>query len=114
MRRSSPTVARWLSSQLGVLGHVRLHEHGADVRVQPGREQEGGHPERPVGQLPVVVGQGDGVQVDHRIEGVEFVLHVHPLPERPDVVADVEPCNTFRLDLLFCQGRRVRGTRLDA
>jgi hypothetical protein len=52
----------------------------------------------------VVVGQGDGVQVDHRVEGLEVVLHVHPLPERPHVVADVETCSTFRPELVFVKG----------
>jgi len=45
--------------------------------------------ELPNGQLAVVVGQGDGMQVDHRVQRLEVVLHLHPLPKRPDVVAEV-------------------------
>jgi len=98
--------------QLRVLGDVRLDEHGADVRVQPGREQDGRHLQGPVGQLPGVIGQGDGVQVDHRVEGLEVVLHVHPLPEGAHVVAEVGVRRTYRAELRLVNARS--GARLDA
>jgi hypothetical protein len=82
-----------------VLGHVRLDEHGADLGVEATGEQDGRDLQGAVGQLAVVVGQGDGVQVDHHVERLEVVLHLHPLAERPDVVAEVGVRRTYRADL---------------
>jgi hypothetical protein len=98
--------------QLRVLGHVGLDEQRAHLGVQAAGEQHGRHLEGPVGHLPVIVGQGDGVQVDHEVQRVEVVLHLHPLPERPDVVPEVEVRRTFRPELPVCQVRRP--TRLNA
>ena len=36
---------------------------------------------------------------DHRVEGLEVMLHVHPLPEGAHVIAEVGVCRTYRSDL---------------
>ncbi len=84
--------------QLGVLGHLGLHEHGAAGRVQPEREQLRDGDPGARGEQRRVVLDGDRVQVRDEVERVVVVLQGHPLPQRAEVVAEVE---------------RVRG-RLDA
>ena len=76
--------------ELGVLGHVALHEHGAAVRVEPGAEQLCGGDPGPAAQQRRVLRHGDRVQVDDAVERVVAVLQRHPLAQRAQVVAEME------------------------
>ena len=81
----SSSQAIWVCSD-----HVALDEQGAPLGVEPGGQQvEGGvvgaGPQ--VGRVDV---EGQGVQVDHAVEGVVGVLVGHPVAEGPQVVAEVE------------------------
>ena len=74
-----------------MLGHERLHEKRALLRVEPGRDPVGDH----------VVGVGDerrGVRVLARqrvpvgdeVEAVVLLLERHPVAERADEMAEME------------------------
>ena len=76
--------------QLGVLGHLGLHEQRAPLRVEPDREQLGGRDPGALPQHRRVVPGRDRVQVDHAVEGVVGLLHGHPVAHRAEVVAEVE------------------------
>ena len=54
-----------------------------------GEEVEGGI-ERVAAEHRRVDLDGEGVQVDHAVEGVVVVLERHPVPEGPQVVAEGE------------------------
>ena len=56
--------------QLGMRGHVALHEHGRAVRVDAGRQVQRGRPPGGLQQVPGLVRQRDRVQVHHAEEGV--------------------------------------------
>ena len=73
----------------GVLGDVALHEHRADLRVEPAREEPGGGVEGTAAQLGRVLFDRQGVQVDHAEDRVGLVLVDDPLAEGPEIVADV-------------------------
>ena len=78
-------------AELGVLGHLRLHEQRAPLRVEPERRAAGRRETRVrCAQQRRVVPGGDRVQVDHAVEGVVGVLHRHPVAHRAQVVAEVE------------------------
>src|SRR5256884_600119 len=76
--------------QLGVLGHVRLHEQDRPLRVEPGGEQPDRHVDRALRQGRGVVGLRDGVQVNHAEEAVVLMLQAHPVLHRAQIVADVQ------------------------
>ena len=76
--------------QFGVLGNLRLDEQRAPRRIEPDGEPVGGDVEgvfRQVAGVPVV--GGERVPVHDAVEGVELVLHRHPVAVRPDEVAEV-------------------------
>lgn len=77
-------------AELGVLGDVALHEQGAAVRVEAGREELGGGDAGVLAQLLRVLRDRDRVQVDDHVERVVGVLHVDPLADGAEVVAEVE------------------------
>ena len=72
-----------------MLVHVALDEDGADLGVEPGREEPRRRLERASPQQRRIVLEGEGVQVDDAEEGVVVVLVRHPLAEGAEVVADV-------------------------
>ncbi len=76
--------------QPGVLGNVALHEQGATVGVQTDGEQVQRGVQRVGAQLGRVDLGGEGVEVDHEVEGVVAVLEGNPLPEGPEVVPESE------------------------
>ena len=73
----------------GVLGHVALREHGADLRLQSAREQPRGCIKGAPSQLRRVLLDGQRVQVDHAEDRVGLVLVGDPLTKGAEVVADV-------------------------
>ena len=75
---------------LGVLGHVALDEQGAPLGVEPGGQQVEGGVVGPGPQLGRVDVEGEGVEVDHAVEGVVVVLVGRPSCGWPQVVAEVE------------------------
>ncbi len=69
---------------------MALHEDGAAGRVDTGRQVLG---RGPAGALAQQVGgdlERDGVQVHDAVERVVALLHGHPLPQRTQVVAQVQ------------------------
>ena len=76
--------------ELCVLGHVTLDEDRADVRVEPRREQADGRVEGAAAQVVGVVLACEPVEVDDAEETVRLVLVHRPLPQRPEVVADMQ------------------------
>ena len=76
--------------ETGVLGHVALHEQGAAVGIEADGQQVEGGVERVGPQVGRVDLGGEGVQVDHAVEGVVAVLEGHPVPQGPEVVPQGE------------------------
>ena len=76
--------------EFGVLGHLRLDEERAALWIEPHREPVGGDLEgaRPEVARVLVVG-GQRVPVHDAVEGVELVLHRHPVAVRPHQVPEV-------------------------
>jgi len=82
IRLASPNPVMQLKhpGQLGVLGHLGLHEQRAPVRVKAQREQLGDAAQGALAQRGRVVVDGDGVQVGDEVERVVVVLQRDPLP----------------------------------
>ena len=70
-------------AQLGVLGHLALHEQGAHLGVEPGGQEERDDLPGLVPELRGVLGEGEGVEVDHAVEGVVGVLVLDPARTAP-------------------------------
>ena len=92
IRLSSPKLTRALHHprQLGVLGHVALHEHRGDVGIEADREQHRRQLDRGLADHAGLLGDGQRVQVDDAVERVALVLAVDPVAQRPQVVAEVD------------------------
>ena len=72
-----------------MLGHVALHEERTNVGVEAAGDEERGQVERRLAQDFRLLRDGDRVQVDDGVEGVDLVLLLHPATNRADVVAEV-------------------------
>ena len=81
--------ARQQPGALRMIGVVALDEERAALGIEPGGEEEGGQGERRLPEILGVVRHRDRVEVDDADEGLALVLGVDPLPDRPDVVAEV-------------------------
>src|SRR5207244_11668205 len=75
--------------QLGVRGHVALHEQHASGRVEPRRHQQHCGLARAPGELGGGVRHHHRVEVDDAVDRVLAVLVGHPAPHRAEVVAEV-------------------------
>ena len=82
--------------QLAVLDDVALDEDRGDVGIEPDRVHHRRHAERVVADHARRLGDGERVQVDDAVERVADVLVVGPVPQRTQVVAEVDV--TGRLD----------------
>ena len=89
-RLAEPGEALQHPAELRVRGHLGLHEDRGALRVDAHREQLRGGAAHPVAQQLRVLLDGDGVQVGDEEERLVVVLQRHPLPQRPEVVAEVE------------------------
>ena len=76
--------------ELGVRRNLRLHVQRRLLGLDAGRDVLRGRAAGLLAQLLRILWHGDRVQVDHREERVEVVLHAAPLHQRTDVVADLE------------------------
>jgi hypothetical protein len=76
--------------ELRVLGHLGLDEEGRPLGVDPCGEERERHVEDAGRHLGGVVRGRDRVQVHDADEALVVVLHLDPVPHRPEVVADVE------------------------
>ena len=76
--------------QLGRLGHVRLDEEGRLLGVEPQREQVDEHVEDVLAEPPGVADAGQRVVVGDEVIGVVALLERDVLPDRAEVVADVQ------------------------
>ena len=77
--------------ELRVLGHERLHEDRAPLRIEARAEPVGRHLERV--RRDLALGgylRRQGVPVGHEVEAVEVGLEAHPVVEGPEVVPEVE------------------------
>ena len=82
--------------QLGRLGHVRLDEERRLLGVEAQRQHGDDHVEGVAAELLGVADAGQRVVVGDEVVGVVLALEVDELPERAEVVADVQ--GTRRLD----------------
>ena len=87
---AEPGDARQHPGQLGVLGHMALHEHNRAVRIQAGGEELRRRDSGPAAQVGWLLRKRDRVQVDYAVHRVMGVLQRHPLAQRAQVVADME------------------------
>ena len=92
IRRASPKPVRHCSTQrqLGVRRDLALHEDRRPLRVDAHREQLGRRAQGALAQHLRVLLDGDRVQVGDEEERLVVALEVHPLPQRAEVVAEVE------------------------
>ena len=74
---------------LGVLGEVALDEKCAAFGIDADGDEQLGQREGGSSELFGLVRHGEGVQVDHAVDGLVFVLHGHPVLECPQQVAEV-------------------------
>ena len=73
-----------------MFGHVTLDEHRGLLGLEADGEQHRGQGDGGVAQHTGPIGDGERVQVDDAMEGVAFVLTRHPVPQRPEVIAQVD------------------------
>mmetsp|Transcript_50157 Transcript_50157/g.132002 ORF Transcript_50157/g.132002 Transcript_50157/m.132002 type:complete len:478 (+) Transcript_50157:177-1610(+) len=76
--------------QLRVRRHVRLHKHLGALRINSAREIQRGGAVRVLRELLGRVRRGDRVQVDHAEIVVVLLLILDPLPNRTQIVAQVQ------------------------
>ena len=96
-------------SQLAVLDDVALHEDRGDVGIEPDREHHRRQLDRGLADDSWLLGDRERVQVDDAVEDVLLVLAVDPVPQRPQVVAEVDV--TGRLDAREHTGHGCGGYR---
>ena len=94
--------------QLAVLDDVALHEHGGDVGVEPDGEQHRRQLRRALADHARLLGDGEGVEVDDPVERVGLVLAGDPVPQRAQVVAQMDVAG--RLDAREHAGHGSEGT----
>ena len=82
--------------ELGVLGPVALDEQRAAVRVQAQGEERGGHLEGACPQQHGIVAARQRVVVDDAVDRLVLPLERDVVPDRPEVVAEVDDAR--RLD----------------
>ena len=102
---SSSQMAEHVLAMLLALGHHLPEAFAHQKRIERRRElagRERGLPRHRGGEGRRVLGDGDGVQIDHAVDAVVLILQRHPVAQRPQVVADVDvPCGLdAREDLL--------------
>lgn len=76
--------------KLGVLWDVGLHEERALSRIHAHRDELRCGGQRALSQNLRVVVDGDRMHVDDAVERVVVELQGDPVPQRPEVVAEVE------------------------
>ncbi len=92
MRCSSPTetVHSMIQHSWECSGEVALHEDGRHVGVEADGVQRRRQLQRLATDHAGFLGHRQGVQVDDAVEGVARVLADHPVPQRAQVVAEVD------------------------
>ena len=73
-----------------MLVYVSLHEQGAALRVDATGDEHLGQRKGGGPQLGRVVADGEGVEVDHAVNGVGLVLHDDPVAKCAQQVAEVD------------------------
>ena len=77
--------------QLGVLGHLRLHEQRGHARIEPGRQPVDEHLVDEFGELlGVFVARGQGMPVRDEEKALVLVLEIDPVFECAMVVAKMQ------------------------
>ena len=115
IRRASPKPVRHCSTQpsWACAGHLALHEDRRALGVDAHRHQLGGGAQGALAEHLRVLLDGDRVQVGDEEERLVLALQVDPLPQRPEVVAEVERVGR-RLDAGQHPGTGARGDLGDA
>ena len=90
-----------------MLDDVALDEDRGDVGIEPDREHHRRQAHGVVADHSRRLGDGERVQVDDAVERVAVVLVVDPVPQRTQVVAEVDV--TGRLDAREHTGHAARG-----
>ena len=73
-----------------MLSDMTLHEEDAAFGVESTRQQELRQPQGGIAELALSEGQGQGVEIDNAEDRVGAILHVHPVADRSEVVAQVQ------------------------
>ena len=76
--------------QLRVLDDVALHEHRGHVGVEADAEERRRQLQRALTDDAGLVDHGQRVEVDDAVEHVLVVLAAHPVPQRPEVAAQMD------------------------
>ena len=69
-------------------GNVRLHEQHALCGVYPAGDEQRHQLERVAAERRRLLPHGDGVQVRHGVDAVEFILQLRKVADGADIVAD--------------------------
>ena len=77
-------------TELAVLAHVALREHGGDIGVEPDGEEHRGESHGGVADDAGLLGDRERVEVDDAVEGVAFVLSADPVLQCAEVVAEMD------------------------
>ena len=104
--------------EFGVLGHLGLVVEEGTVGVDPRRQHHLGRLQPGLSELHGVVGDRHGVQVDDAVVAVVAVLHLPPVVEGSDQVAEVQLAggldpreHSLRHNSPSIEKRRGRGRR---
>ncbi len=78
--------------ELAMRGHVALAEQGRFGRIDPGRDQSGGHFADPAAQACRFLVEADRVEIGEEEEAfaLALILHPHPVADRAQIIAEVE------------------------
>ena len=80
--------------QFGMRGNLRLVEQDRTIRIDTTGDQRSGHFQRGRVQVGRYMRHGNGMQVGQKEQALAAfrhgVLHVHPIADRPEVIAKVE------------------------
>ena len=76
--------------QLGMGGHTGLVEQGRLVRIDARCDQRGGHFARTGAQGRRIMRHGYGVQIGQEEQAFAFILHLHPVDDRAEIIAEME------------------------
>ena len=114
IRRASPKPGQALQhpAELGVGRHLALHEDRRPLGVDAHRHQLRRRAQGALAEHLRVLLEGDRVQVGDEEERLVLPLEVDPLPQRPEVVAEVERVGR-RLDAGQHAGPGTRGDLRD-
>jgi hypothetical protein len=75
---------------LGVLGHVTLYEQGGPGGIDADGDEKLGQLEGAITELGRVLGNGEGVEIDHAEDRLGLLLVDDPVAQGPEEVAQLD------------------------